>query len=59
MNGLFDPLVPWPIIPIHLALLSDGRVMSYGSDQNGAQTGLLSYDLWTSGREPALTRICF
>jgi len=46
-NGTFGPVIPWPIIPIHLGLLPDGRVISYGSDENGAQTGQLNYDLWT------------
>ena len=45
-TGSFGPLLPWPIIPVHVALLPDGRVMSYGSDQMGNQSGLLFYDLW-------------
>ena len=36
----------WPIIPIHAVLLPDGRVMSYGTNQNGAQTGQFNYDVW-------------
>ena len=45
-NGMFGPVLPWPIIPIHVGLLPDGRVISYGSDQTGAQTGQIVYDVW-------------
>jgi hypothetical protein len=45
-QGYFAPSVPWPIIPIHMALLPDGRVMSYGTDQSGAQGAQLVYDIW-------------
>jgi hypothetical protein len=38
--------IPWPIIPLHMALLPDGRVMSYGTDQNGNQGAQLYYDVW-------------
>jgi hypothetical protein len=33
--------IPWPIIPIHMALLPDGRVMSYGTDKYGSSATLL------------------
>jgi hypothetical protein len=45
-NGMFGPVLPWPIIPIHMGLLPDGRVISYGSDDTGAQTGQIIYDVW-------------
>jgi Domain of unknown function (DUF1929)/Glyoxal oxidase N-terminus len=45
--GRFDPVVAWPLIPIHAVLLPDGRVMSYGSDQKGQQGATLFYDIWT------------
>lgn len=45
-KGTFGPVVNWPIIPIHVILLPDGRVMSYGSDTKGAQTGQFNYDVW-------------
>ena len=44
--GIFGPAVPWPIIPLHMALLPDGRVLSYGTDQTGAQGAQLIYDVW-------------
>jgi hypothetical protein len=44
--GVFGPPFPWPIIPIHIALLPDGRVLSYGTDQQGQQGAQLLYDVW-------------
>lgn len=46
LKGAFGPVVSWPIMPIHAVLLPDGRVMSYGSDNKGNQTGLFAYDVW-------------
>jgi Domain of unknown function (DUF1929)/Glyoxal oxidase N-terminus len=45
--GSFGPQVAWPIMPIHAVLLPDGRVLSYGSDPNGLQTGYYQYDIWS------------
>ena len=44
--GIFGPAFPWPIIPIHIALLADGRVLSFGTDQQGRQGAQLIYDVW-------------
>jgi hypothetical protein len=57
VSGFFGPAFPWPIIPIHIALLPDGRVLSYGTDTNGDQGALQNpylapngsptlYDIW-------------
>ncbi|NJO56262.1 MAG: hypothetical protein HC834_07855 [Rhodospirillales bacterium] len=46
IRGVFDEPIVWPIIPIHIAVLPDGRVMSYGSDENGNQTGQFNYGVW-------------
>lgn len=46
MKGSFGPVVSWPLIPIHVALLPDGRVLSYGTDGAGNQTGQFIYDVW-------------
>jgi hypothetical protein len=43
---LWGTVAPWPLIPIHAMLLPDGRVMSYGTNGDGKQTGHLIYDLW-------------
>ena len=39
----------WSLIPIHAVLLGDGRVLTYGTDENGKQTGYFCYDVWNSG----------
>jgi hypothetical protein len=46
--GVFGPAVTWPIIPIHVVLLPDGRVMNYGTNALGQQGAQLVYDIWDS-----------
>jgi hypothetical protein len=46
VTGAFGAAVAWPIIPIHVVLLPDGRMMSYGTDQSGAQGAQLIYEVW-------------
>ena len=36
----------WPLIPMHSALTPDGRVLTYGTDGAGTQTGYFIYDVW-------------
>jgi len=36
----------WPLIPVHSALTPDGRVLTYGTDGAGTQTGYFIYDVW-------------
>ena len=38
--------MPWPIIGIHAALLPDGRVLTFGSNQLGEQGAYKIYDIW-------------
>lgn len=45
-RGAVGPSFGWPIIPIHVSLLPDGRVMSFGTDELGRQSGLMHYALW-------------
>jgi Domain of unknown function (DUF1929)/Glyoxal oxidase N-terminus len=46
VGGKFGATVNWPIIPIHAVLLPDGRVLNYGTDQNGSQGAQFVYDVW-------------
>ena len=49
-KGAFRPAVTWPIIPVHVVLLPDGRTLSYGTTVAGRQNAALVYDVW----DPAL-----
>jgi hypothetical protein len=46
LTGGTSCAIPWPIIPLHMVLLPNGRVMSYGTDKTGAQGAQLVYDVW-------------
>lgn len=46
VRGKFGPVVDWPLIPLQVITLPDGRVMSYGTDAKGQQTGQTIYDIW-------------
>lgn len=50
LRGAFGPLVAWPLIPLHAMLMPDGRVLSYGTDEQGQQSGLFVYDIWDPSR---------
>lgn len=38
-KGMWSGVFNWPLIPIHTAMLPDGRLMSYGTNEGGRQTG--------------------
>jgi hypothetical protein len=44
--GTFSPVFDWPLVGIHAVLLPDGRVLTYGTDLDGVQTGYFVYDVW-------------
>jgi hypothetical protein len=46
VRGAWSPPFPWPLIAAHMILTPDGRILSYGTDGNGNQTGFFIYDLW-------------
>jgi hypothetical protein len=46
VKGAFGDPFTWPVIPIHAAVLPDGRVIGYGTDQTGRQGALLKYAIW-------------
>src|ERR1700730_14756574 len=45
-QGYFAPPVPWPFIPIHMALMPDGRVMTFGRTANLSLEARFVYDIW-------------
>jgi hypothetical protein len=47
VTGWFSAPVPWPVEPIHMALLPDGRVMNFGTATTGQVGASLVYDIWT------------
>ncbi|PTQ88639.1 glyoxal oxidase [Nitrosomonas ureae] len=46
LKGRFGPLHDWPVIPIAMMLMPDGRVIAYGTDTVGTQIGNLLYVIW-------------
>src|SRR5512132_792021 len=46
ITGVFGAPVTWPLIGLHIVLLPDGRVMSYGSTAQGKAGGQGIYDVW-------------
>ena len=47
VTGTWEPTVyNWPLIPVHAVLMPDSRIMSYGTDGTGKQTGFFIYDVW-------------
>jgi len=51
--GAWSPPAPWPLIAIHSVLTPDGRVLTYGTDGVGLQTGFFIYDVWDPSAGPA------
>lgn len=52
-RGQWGQVVPWPMMPIHMALLPDGKVMSFGATPQDGQGGF-DFDIWdpTKGTGP-------
>lgn len=50
LAGAWGAPITWPIVGLHAVLVPDGRVMTFGSDIRGKDTGKLYYDIW----DPAL-----
>ncbi|MDH3678715.1 MAG: DUF4214 domain-containing protein [Acidimicrobiia bacterium] len=53
VNGQWGPLEDWPLVAIHAALDTKGRVVTYGTNGDGTQTGQFIYDIWTPGPSAA------
>ncbi|MGI9613127.1 MAG: hypothetical protein ACR2QO_09470, partial [Acidimicrobiales bacterium] len=51
--GNWGALENWPLIAIHAALDTQGRVLTYGTNADGQQTGRFIYDVWSPGQSAA------
>ena len=45
-SGNWSAVMPWSLIGIHAALLPDGRVLTFGTDEHGHQGAEKFYDIW-------------
>ena len=45
-DGEWSDVLPWSIIPLHSIVLPDGKVLSFGTTEQGMQGGQFVYDLW-------------
>jgi len=52
INGMWSGVYAWPLISVHSTILPDGRVLTYGSDLTGLQTGHANYDIWDPNAAP-------
>jgi hypothetical protein len=50
--GVFGPVFAWPLIPIHTVLLPDGRVLAYGTDDQGQRGAKFHYAVWNPSWNP-------
>lgn len=53
VRGIWSSVANWPLISVHAALTPDGRVLTYGTDGNGKQTGYFIYDVWDPSAGPS------
>ncbi len=44
--GAWSDVFSWPLIGLHTSLTSDGKILTFGTDLNGQQSGLHIYDVW-------------
>ena len=51
-RGMWSPVYNWPGVPVHATMLSDGRILTFGSNTTGKQTGHATYDIWDSTVAP-------
>ncbi len=52
-QGSWGPVEDWPMVGIHAGLDSKGRVVTYGTNGDGQQTGRFIYDIWTPNASAA------
>ena len=49
-KGMWSPVYNWPLISVHAVLMPDGRVLTYGTNSDGQQTGISSTTCGTARR---------
>lgn len=54
-KGVWGPVMPWPLVAVHGVLTADGRVLSYGTKNDGTQTGFFVYDIWNPADDSHMT----
>lgn len=45
-KGWWSPMLDWPVLAIHAALTTDGRVLTFGTEYNIKNTNQFGYDVW-------------
>ena len=53
LEGAWSQVYGWPLIAVHAAMTPEGRVLSYGTNGDGKQTGFFIYDLWDPTAGPS------
>lgn len=46
IGGEWSEVFDWPLIGIQATLTPDGKILTFGTDQNGVQGATLIYDVW-------------
>src|SRR3984893_16213382 len=44
--GSWSAVFPWPLIGLHCIMTPDGKILTYGTDPSGVQSGLHILDIW-------------
>src|SRR6187402_729845 len=57
VRGAWSAPFAWPLIAAHAVMTPDGRVLTYGTDGNGNQTGYFIYDIWDPTAGPTGTHL--
>ena len=45
-RGMWSSVFSWPMNGLHSVLLSDGRILTFGTNANGSQQDGRTYDVW-------------
>ena len=47
LEGRWSRLLDWPVIAIHSVLTPQGKILSFGTDENGIRSSQILYDVWS------------